>query len=55
MVHPDRYGVWNTVSQDMMTFLGYLPEATRQRQDGHTYTQVNDILLGISDRLGVDL
>lgn len=55
VVHPDRYGVWNTVSQDMMASLGYLPEATRLRNDGRSYAHVNDILLGISDRLGVDL
>ncbi|MFC1531515.1 endonuclease NucS domain-containing protein, partial [Gemmatimonadota bacterium] len=52
---PDKYGVWNSVSEAGLRKLGVWPEFERSEPFGSRYLKVNDELLALRDLLAVDL
>jgi hypothetical protein len=55
IVHPDRYGVWNQVSEAGMRHLGVWPELDPALPFGDRYSLVNATLLELAQETGVDL
>ncbi|GGF60392.1 hypothetical protein GCM10011402_10500 [Paracoccus acridae] len=55
VAYPDRYGVWNNTSNDGLVELGLFPQAERGASFGARYAAVNDVLVGLSHALEVDL
>lgn len=55
VVYPDRYGVWNNVSEAGMVKLGLWPEMPRGASFGERYERVNAVLLDVAREVGVDL
>jgi hypothetical protein len=53
--YPDRYGVWNQVSEGSMKRLGLWPEFDPNLPFGDRYDRVNEILLEVAADVGVDL
>jgi len=53
--HPDKYGVWNQISEGEMKVLGVWPEFERKLPFGEKYTLVNSVLLKVAKAVGVDL
>ena len=55
VVYPDRYGVWNSVSEEAMKRLRLWPVFDRGSSQGERYLTTNDVLKGVAGQLGVDL
>jgi len=53
--HPDKYGVWNQMSEGAMKSYDIWPDFGRGLPFGQRYEKVNDVLLRMRDALGVDL
>lgn len=54
VVHPDRYGVWSSISESAMRRLGLWPEV-EEAGFGTAYEQVNEMLLAVASEVGTDL
>lgn len=54
VVYPDRYGVWNSVSEAAMRRLGVWPEFPWGATVGQRYQLMNQAITGVVERLGVD-
>ena len=52
---PDKYGVWNNVSEAGLVGLGIWPEFERGASLGERYFRVNEILLALAKALEIDL
>ena len=52
---PDKYGVWNNVSEAGLVDLGIWPEFERGASFGSRYTRVNEILRALATSLEIDL
>ncbi len=55
LAHPDRYGVWNGISEKELKKHRVWPTFSPGLSEGEKYAIINDILLNISQELGVDL
>jgi hypothetical protein len=55
VMHPDRYGVWNTRSEARMKRFGIWPDFDRGESFGNRYVKVNQVLLQLRDVLQIDL
>ncbi len=55
VAYPDKYGVWNNISEAALRELGIFPDATRGESTGQRYEQVNNVLLRLASDLGIDL
>jgi hypothetical protein len=55
IAYPERYGVWNQVSEGAMKTLGVWPDFESGQAFGHKYEQVNGQLVEIAGAVGVDL
>lgn len=55
IAYPDRYGVWNRISESAMQKLGLWPEFERGATVGERYVKVNQALLRLRDALDIDL
>ena len=55
IVHPDRYGVWNQISEAAMKILGLWPEFERGTPFGERYEVVNEVMNDVAQAIGVDL
>ena len=53
--HPDRYGVWNQLSEGSMKALGLWPDLERGLPFGDRYKRVNEVLLEVAKAVDVDL
>lgn len=53
--YPDRYAVWNSVSEAAMKKTGIWPEFERGLSFGERYERVNAVQLRIAQEIGVDL
>jgi len=53
--HPDRYGVWNQVSEGSMKALDLWPEIERGMSFGERYERVNQVICAVAKSVGVDL
>lgn len=53
--YPDRYGVWNSPSEQAMKALGLWPTVGRETSAGEQYTRINDVLRCVAGDLGIDL
>lgn|SRR5690606_23415174 len=55
VVYPDRYGVWNSISETAMRRLGFWPTFSWGATPGQKYAMVNRAIIRIAGELGVDL
>jgi hypothetical protein len=55
VAYPDKYGVWNNVSEAGLVDLGIWPEFERGASFGARYCRVNEILLALANALEIDL
>jgi len=55
VVYPDKYGVWNSISESAMTRLRLWPLFGRGSGFGLKYSAVNFVMKEVADRLGTDL
>lgn len=56
LIHqPDKYGVWNSVSEGALKALELWPGFMRGESFGKKYTRINQILLQLAETLQVDL
>lgn len=56
VAHPDRFGVWNTRSEDGLNRLGLLPKFKRGTSFGEQYETINNLLIKLRDSVGgIDL
>ena len=56
VAHPDRYGVWNTRSEEGLKRLGLWPQFKRGTTFGKQYETINSLLLKLRDSVGgIDL
>jgi hypothetical protein len=55
VVHPDKYGVWNSISESAMTRLRLWPPFGYGFGFGARYNAVNTVIKGVADRLSTDL
>ena len=55
VTYPDRYGVWNGISEAGMRALRIFPDLPGGRAFGNRYVPVNEVLLRLSRDVGVDL
>ncbi len=55
VAYPDKYGVWNNVSEVALKRLGIWPDFRRGESAGQRYEQVNALLVRLSKDLGIDL
>lgn len=53
--YPERYGVWNSVSESGLRLLGLWPDFPRGVSMGTTYAAINDLLLRMAGDLNIDL
>ncbi len=53
--HPDRYGVWNQVSEGSMKALDLWPDLESSLPFGERYERINQIMLEVGQALDVDL
>ncbi|GBR34365.1 hypothetical protein [Kozakia baliensis] len=52
---PDRYGVWNNISEIEMRMRNLWPTFNPKSSQGEKYAAINDVLLGLADDLKTDL
>jgi len=55
VVYPDKYGVWNRISEAALRELGVWPTFDRGSTIGERYEQVNELLVRLAADLGIDL
>lgn len=55
VAHPDRYGVWNQVSEAGLRELGVWPDMDRNLPFGEKYVTVNSVIVALAEATGVDL
>ena len=55
VVYPEKYGVWNTVSEGGMINTGVWPEIDEKEPFGDRYFEVNEVLTNLSREIGTDL
>jgi hypothetical protein len=55
VTHPERYGVWNPISESAMRRLGLWPEEADLGSPGTRYLRMNDMLHLVRIELGTDL
>lgn len=55
VVYPDRYGVWNTISEEALRQLDLLPVFPRGATAGQRYQAINERLNDLAQALGLDL
>lgn len=55
IVYPDKYGVWNTTSEEALKRLELWPTFDRGEREGRRYVAINNLLRRLSDAVGVDL
>jgi len=55
VAYPDRYGVWNTRSEEGLKRLGVWPKRERGATLGERYESINNRLLELSKSVGIDL
>lgn len=55
IAYPDRYGVWNRISEGGMQRLGIWPDFERGTTAGQKYARINQILLRLRDALDTNL
>lgn len=56
LVHrPEKYGVWNSISQSGMKQLGLWPEGADESRFAESYAQVNRVLTEVAAELDLDL
>lgn len=55
VTNPDRYGVWNGISEAAMRRLGLWPGGAESGSTGRRYVAVNEVLLLVRDELETDL
>ena len=55
VVYPDKYGVWNSISESAMTRLRLWPPFGWGSGFGSRYNAVNTVIKGVADRLATDL
>lgn len=53
--YPEDYGVWNNRSEEALKQLDIWPEFEYGSHFGQRYERVNDVLIGLSNELGLDL
>jgi hypothetical protein len=53
--HPEKYGVWNAISEGAMKTFAVWPELEPNAPVGDRYAKVNDILKRLAADIGVDL
>ena len=53
--YPDRYGVWNQVSEGALKQLRLWPEFARNASFGERYERVNELLLELASGVGANL
>jgi len=55
VAYPDRYGVWNQISEAALKILGIWPDFPRGTSLGQRYAQVNEILQQLGRQMEIDL
>ncbi len=55
VVYPDRYGVWNRITEESLARLGLLPTFPRGAPAGQRYQAINEQLNALAETLGLDL
>jgi len=55
VAYPEKYGVWNNVSEGALRDLGIWPVFQRGESFGHRYERVNDVLVRLAAELDIDL
>ena len=55
VVYPDKYGVWNNISEGGLRSIGIFPKFERGSSFGERYIEVNDILVTLAEELQTDL
>lgn len=55
IAYPDKYGVWNNVSQNALKLLGLWPPLPHRASLGQQYKEINKVLLQLCRDLNVDL
>jgi len=55
VVYPDRYGVWNKVTEEALQLLGLSPAFPRGATDGQRYQMINRRLNDLAQALALDL
>jgi hypothetical protein len=55
VLYPERYGVWNSRSEASMKQLGLWPKLERGESVGSRYSRINEVLLQLSNEIGIDL
>jgi hypothetical protein len=53
--YPDKYGVWNRITEEAMMELGIWPSFDRGTSIGERYDELNKIMLWLTSELGTDL
>lgn len=54
VTYPDKYGVWNKISEEALESLGIFPKFKKD-SFGEKYEVINNLLLSISKQLRIDL
>lgn len=54
VAYPDKYGVWNSKSEDGLRRLGLFPRFTNRESEGQQYAAVNAVLTRLARELGID-
>ncbi len=55
VAYPSKYGVWNNISEEALRKLGIFPSFQRGESIGQRYERVNNLLIGLSAELNIDL
>jgi hypothetical protein len=55
VVYPDKYGVWNSRSEQSMRDLGLWPDCPRDASVGEQYERANEVIRKVAAELNVDL
>lgn len=55
VAHPDRYGVWNSISESAMQRLGLWPDLSPTASTGEQYASIDEMLLTVAEEVRVDL
>lgn len=55
VAHPDKYGVWNNISEDGLIALDIFPEFERGESFGDRYVRINEVLNQLARELEIDL
>lgn len=55
VAYPENYGVWNNISEGGLKQIGLWPPFERNLTPGDLYLKINEILIGLSKDLEIDL